>query len=67
MAVKTTQPDCPSVTLHATKRHAHAQTHTHQANTGTVTYKEDDIVLTHTTQTTARFALFPICVHLQQV
>jgi len=27
--VKTTQPDCSSVTLHATKRHVHAHTHIH--------------------------------------
>jgi len=55
---KTTQPDCLSVTLHATKMHAHAQTHTHQANSGRVIYKEDAIVLTYSTQTTASSIIF---------
>jgi len=51
---KTTQPDCPSVI----KMHAHAYTHTHQANTDRVTYKEDATVLTHSSQTIASSIIF---------
>lgn len=45
MDVKTTQPDCSSVTLRATN------IPTHQAISGRVIYEEDANVLTHSTQT----------------